>query len=147
MTTPWAMAVSFVRPGNDGAVTRWPGTPGQGRCEARILGADRKELSMTQSPENLPAEVDGIAEPVEPVTDYTDSGVPTVDYVRDQIEGRFAMSLGTTELAEDTQPVQDLDEQFAAREKAGKDRLEQIRRAMRKDAGPFRGWGGGVRVG
>ncbi len=88
---------------------------------------------MTQSPENLPSQADAVDAIAEPVTDYTDSGVPTVDYVRDQIEGRFAMSLGTAELAGETEPVQALDEQFAAREKAGKDRLEQIRRSMRKD--------------
>jgi phage shock protein A len=54
-----------------------------------------------------------------------------LDYVRDQIEGRFAMSIGTNELAADIPQVASLDEQFAARENAGKDRLEQIRRAMR----------------
>lgn len=91
---------------------------------------------MTESPDNLPIElpvevgaVDGVAEPI---TDYTDGGVPTVDYVRDQIEGRFAKSLGTAELAGETPPVQSLDTQFAEREKAGKDRLEEIRRSMRE---------------
>jgi phage shock protein A len=88
---------------------------------------------MTQSPDNLPASVDGVSESTEPVTDYTDGGVPTINYVRDQIEGRIAMSIGEAELAGETQPARSLDEQFAEREKAGKDRLEQIRRSMRGD--------------
>lgn len=72
--------------------------------------------------------------PTEPLaTDYTDSGVPTFDYVREQIESRFATSVDMSELAGTTQEASSLDEQFAAREQAGKDRLEQIRRAMRQE--------------
>jgi phage shock protein A len=67
-----------------------------------------------------------------PAMDYTEQGVPTFDYVRDQIEGRFATSVGAAELAGDTPPATSLDEQFAAREQAGRDRLEEIRRAMRE---------------
>jgi phage shock protein A len=70
-----------------------------------------------------------LAVPTPPAMDYTEAGVPTFDYVRDQIEGRFATSVGATELTED----KTLDEQFAAREQAGRDRLEQIRRAMREE--------------
>ena len=70
--------------------------------------------------------------PEAPVTDYTDDGTPTFDYVRDRIEGRFATSLGATELAENGTPAASLDEQLAAREQAGRDRLEEIRRAMRE---------------
>jgi peptidoglycan hydrolase-like protein with peptidoglycan-binding domain len=73
------------------------------------------------------------AEPIAPVTDYTDGGVPTFDYVRDQIDRRFATSTGATELASDSPPVTSLDDQFTARERAGRDRLEQIRRAMREE--------------
>jgi phage shock protein A len=99
---------------------------------------------MSKSPEDVPMDAEIVeesavalptpmtaAEPTALVTDYTDDGVPTLDYVRDQIEGRFATSLGADELAAGTPPVVSLDEQFAARESAGKDRLEQIRRAMR----------------
>jgi phage shock protein A len=68
-----------------------------------------------------------------PATDYTEHGVPTFDYVRDQIESRLATSAGTAELAEDSPPATSLDEQFTAREQAGRDRLEQIRRAMREE--------------
>jgi hypothetical protein len=70
--------------------------------------------------------------PPEPsASDYTEAGVPTFDYVRDRIEGRIATSVGMAELTGDTPQAASLDEQFAAREQAGKDRLEEIRRAMR----------------
>jgi phage shock protein A len=74
------------------------------------------------------------AEVVEPTlsTDYTDDGVPTFDYVRDQIERRHATSIGAAELASDTPQAASADEEFATREQAGRDRLEQIRRAMRE---------------
>lgn len=71
--------------------------------------------------------------PDAPITDYTDDGTPTFDYVRDRIEGRFATSLGAAELAGDTEPAASLEERFTAREQAGRDRLEEIRRSMRKE--------------
>jgi phage shock protein A len=100
---------------------------------------------MSKSPDDEPIDAEvveqgtvalpsTVGEPTGLATDYTDDGVPTLDYVRDQIEGRFAMSIGTNELAADIPQVASLDEQFAARENAGKDRLEQIRRAMRGES-------------
>jgi phage shock protein A len=95
---------------------------------------------MSESPDDMvvDAEVvndevvddDGQVAPVT-FTDYTEDGVPTFDYVRDQIEGRIATSIGTAELTAETQPATSLDEQFAAREQAGRDRLAEIRRSMR----------------
>jgi phage shock protein A len=61
--------------------------------------------------------------------DYNEAGVPSFDYVRDKIEGRVATSVGETELAEPA--ATSLDEQMAERDRAGKDKLEQIRKAMR----------------
>ncbi|GAA4446615.1 hypothetical protein ACFQV2_36260 [Actinokineospora soli] len=63
--------------------------------------------------------------------EYSDAGVPSFDYVRDKIEGRYATSVGGTELAGETPEAADLDTAMAEREKAGADRLEQIRKAMR----------------
>jgi phage shock protein A len=72
--------------------------------------------------------------PTTPTTDYTDDGLPTFDYVRDRIEGRLATSTGATELAADTLPAAvSPDDQLAAREQAGRDRLAQIRQAMRQE--------------
>ncbi len=69
--------------------------------------------------------------PVVPDPDYTEGGVPTFDFVRDRIEGRFATSVGAQELAGETPQGRSIDEQMAEREQAGKDKLEEIRRAMR----------------
>ncbi|PXY29917.1 hypothetical protein DI005_33505 [Prauserella sp. PE36] len=81
---------------------------------------------------NTPDEPD-YTPPAVPEGDYTEGGVPNFDYVRDRIENRFATSIGSTELAESTPEGRTLDEQLAERERAGKERLEQIRRSMRKE--------------
>lgn len=65
--------------------------------------------------------------------DYSDAGVPSFDFVRDKIEGRHATSVGSAELAEATPEAADVETQLADRERAGADRLEQIRKAMRGD--------------
>jgi hypothetical protein len=99
---------------------------------------------MSQSPDDVPIEGEVVEEgsavalpgptvPEAPAMDYTDSGVPTFDYVRDQIESRIATSVGAAELAGDTAPAKSVEDEFAAREQAGRDRLEEIRRAMRKE--------------
>jgi hypothetical protein len=75
----------------------------------------------------------GAIPPDAPATDYTDDGTPNFDYVRDRIESRIATSIGAGELAGNTPEAATVDEQFAAREQAGRDRLEQIRRAMREE--------------
>jgi hypothetical protein len=63
--------------------------------------------------------------------DYTAAGVPSLDYVRDKIEGRYANSLGSTELAEQTPEARSFQEQAAKREEAAQGRLEAIRRSLR----------------
>ncbi|MCA1656043.1 MAG: hypothetical protein LC635_06365 [Pseudonocardiaceae bacterium] len=71
------------------------------------------------------------APPVVPPGDYTDAGVPTFDYVRDRIENRVATGVGAAELADATPEGKSVEERFEAREKAGRDKLDEIRRAMR----------------
>lgn len=66
-----------------------------------------------------------------PPVDYTEGGVPTFDYVRDRIEGKYATSLGAEELAGETVEAASIDKQMAEREQAGRDKLEEIRRSMR----------------
>ncbi len=68
--------------------------------------------------------------PPDAAMDYTEDGVPTFEFVRNRIEGRVATSIGTAELDADTTHVASLDEQAAAREQAGRDRLAEIRRSM-----------------
>ena len=67
--------------------------------------------------------------PIDP--DYTNDGVPSFDFVRDKIESRVATSIGTSELVGMTPEAAQVEDQFAKREQAGKDKLEEIRRAMR----------------
>ena len=69
--------------------------------------------------------------PVVPPSDYTERGVPTFDYVRDRIENRVNTGVGAAELADATPEGKAVDDQFEARKKAGLDKLEEIRRAMR----------------
>jgi hypothetical protein len=66
-----------------------------------------------------------------PSPDYDDHGVPSFDYVRDKIEGRYATSIGSTELAAETPEGRTVDDQFAERERAAKAKLEEIRRSLR----------------
>ncbi|WP_132877987.1 hypothetical protein [Tamaricihabitans halophyticus] len=73
---------------------------------------------------NLPPAPDG---------DYAESGVPSFDYVRDQIESRFTTALGSTELAGEQPEAAEFEEKFTAREQAGRDKLEEIRRSLNKD--------------
>ncbi len=79
-----------------------------------------------------------------PRPDYSESGVPSLDYVRDKIEGRYATAIGSTELAQaaadreaaaraaaEQRQALTAEEQRVAREQAAKDKLEEIRRSLR----------------
>jgi hypothetical protein len=83
-------------------------------------------------PEPLEAEIvpdpGAVAPP--PAPDYDDHGVPSLDYVRDKIETRYATSLGAAELAQETAAARSIEEQEAERERAGKAKLDEIRRSM-----------------
>lgn len=86
---------------------------------------------MTEPQQPLDAEIVEDPAPA-PQGDYTEGGVPNFDYVRDQIENRYATSAGASELAGETPEGRSVEEQHAAREQAGRDRLEEIRRAMKE---------------
>jgi hypothetical protein len=106
-----------------------------------VAGHDRNrrtEQAMTEHPQDEPLAIEGelvgAPEPAAPITpqfDYTDAGVPNFDYVRDKIENRFATSTAATELSGDVPESKTVDEQLAERDRAGRDKLEEIRRAMR----------------
>ena len=64
-----------------------------------------------------------------PPADYVD-GVPTFDFVRDRIENRYGTAMGTTELAEDSAAGRSVAQQEEDRDKAARERLEEIRRSM-----------------
>lgn len=66
----------------------------------------------------------------EPDTGYTPSGVPTLDGVRDKIEGRFGAAIGATELAAETPEARTAAEQYEARQQAAAEKLAGIRKSM-----------------
>jgi phage shock protein A len=65
-----------------------------------------------------------------PAPDYDEHGTPSLDYVRDKIEGRHATALGWQELTGDTEAARTADEKFEERERKGKDRLAEIRKSL-----------------
>jgi phage shock protein A len=77
--------------------------------------------------------------------DYSEAGVPSLDYVRNKIEGRYGTALGSTELAEAAaareaasraeaqhREAVTAEQQSAAREQAAKDKLDEIRRSIKR---------------
>lgn len=66
-----------------------------------------------------------------PTGDYDEAGVPTLEHVRDKIEGRYATAVGGTELAEESAAGRSIAQQQADRDAAARERLEQIRRSVR----------------
>jgi len=75
--------------------------------------------------------------------DYTEAGVPSLDYVRNKIEGRYTTALGSTELAQEAadreverraaaekEAALTAEAQRVAREQAAHDKLEEIRRSL-----------------
>lgn len=75
---------------------------------------------------SMPAEVGG----------YSSGGVPTFESVRDKVEQRYGTAQGMGELDRQTPAGRSADEQWEAREKAARERLEQIRKSVRgNDAG------------
>lgn len=96
------------------------------------------EQSAPHSPDHAPDDQPLLTPPsgiTAPAPDYSEAGVPSLDFVRDKIEGRHARALGATELAETTPEVRSFEKQAAEREKAAADKLEELRRSLRGDSG------------
>lgn len=103
---------------------------------------------MTDSPQSEPVDAEIVPDPpVMPMLpvhesppdappppgytpDYSESGVPSFDYVRDKIEGRYATSIGSAELAGETPQGRAIEEQEAERAKAAAAKLAEIRKSM-----------------
>jgi hypothetical protein len=89
------------------------------------------EPSKERAPEPIEAEiVPDPVPPAPPAPDYDEHGVPSLDYLRDKIESRYATSLGATELAEGTVAGRSVEEQEAERAAAAKAKLEELRRSL-----------------
>lgn len=67
-----------------------------------------------------------------PEPDYTGGGVPTFGSMRDKIAQRAGTAAGAEELDHESVSGRSKEEQWAAREKAGKARLDEIRRSLGK---------------
>ncbi|MBY6680124.1 hypothetical protein HQ312_03590 [Rhodococcus sp. BP-316] len=63
---------------------------------------------------------------------FTDAGVPTFDAVRERIDGRSGRAVGSTELDAESAVGRTEAEKFAERERAGKARLDEIRKSMQR---------------
>jgi phage shock protein A len=68
--------------------------------------------------------------PASPAPDYDEHGVPSLDYVRNKIEGRYATSIGAAELADESAEGRRVEEQEADRAAAAKAKLDEIRRSL-----------------
>ncbi|MEC3958718.1 hypothetical protein VMT65_37170 [Nocardia sp. CDC153] len=66
----------------------------------------------------------------DPIGGYTNSGVPTFESVRDKVEQRYGTSQGMGELDRQTPVGRSVEEQWDARAKAARERLEQIRKSV-----------------
>jgi phage shock protein A len=68
-------------------------------------------------------------EPANPTdeSDYTTSGVPTFDSVREKIEKRYQTSIGAAELDAESPEGRSIEEQYEERQRAAAERLAQIR--------------------
>lgn len=107
-------------------------SPGSSHQSADPPGG-QNSTAPSGGPEPLDAEIVQDATtppPPPPVADYDERGVPSLDYVREKIETRYATSIGAAELAENTAEARGVAEQEAERERAAKARLEEIRRSM-----------------
>ncbi|MGB7364762.1 MAG: hypothetical protein WA931_17150 [Rhodococcus sp. (in: high G+C Gram-positive bacteria)] len=92
---------------------------------------------MSLQPESVQPEsvhCEGSVLPAPGVVDpgFTDRGVPTFDAVRERIGGRSGKAAGAAELDSESAAGAAEAERFAAREEAGKKRLDDIRKSMQQ---------------
>ncbi|WP_262365869.1 PspA domain-containing protein [Gordonia sp. OPL2] len=88
---------------------------------------------MVSNPSQAPATPPppGYTPPI-PDPNYTNSGVPTFDFVRDKIENRISTAIGSEELAHAGPEGQQVDEMMRKRDEAARKKLEEIRKSMGK---------------
>ncbi|MFF0491004.1 hypothetical protein ACFYTQ_18445 [Nocardia sp. NPDC004068] len=107
-----------------GDVTSTTGDPGPGVADA--TPATYGQVAPVSGTGMSPG---GIGE----VGGYSPGGVPTFESVRDKVEQRFGTAQGMGELDRQTPAGRSADEQWQAREKAARDRLDEIRNSMRRN--------------
>ncbi|MEV6432500.1 hypothetical protein [Nocardia sp. NPDC051463] len=92
------------------------------------LGASGQVGGLSAVPA-VPVPPTGIPTPAA-VGGYSPDGVPTFESVRDKVEQRFGTAQGMSELDRQTPAGRSADEQWEAREKAGRERLDRIRKSL-----------------
>lgn len=95
-----------------------------GRPESGSL-AGGMPTEAPAAPTPLPPDPPGVT------PDYDKYGVPSLDFVRNKIEGRYATSVGAAELAQQTWEATSAQERAAEREKSAQEALERIRQSLR----------------
>ncbi|WP_378739712.1 hypothetical protein [Nocardia brasiliensis] len=87
------------------------------------------QVGGTSAVPPVPVPPTGTSAPTE-TGEYSPSGVPTWGSVRDKVEQRFGTAQGMSELDQQTPAGRSADEQWDAREKAARERLDQIRKSL-----------------
>ncbi|WP_067668954.1 PspA/IM30 family protein [Nocardia miyunensis] len=64
---------------------------------------------------------------------YSESGVPTFESVRDKVERRFGNAQGMDELDRQTPAGRSVQEQWQARSKSARERLDEIRKSLHRN--------------
>ncbi|MFE3292002.1 PspA domain-containing protein [Rhodococcus sp. NPDC059234] len=93
---------------------------------------DEQVIDATVVPDPLdpPDPAAGSGPTAVPAPDYTESGVPTFESVRDKIEKRAGTAAGATELDADSEAGRTLEEKWEDRQEAARRKLEEIRKSM-----------------
>ncbi len=64
---------------------------------------------------------------------YSESGAPTFESVRDKVERRFGNAQGMGELDRQTRAGRSVQEQWQARSKSARERLDEIRKSLHRN--------------
>ncbi|WP_040777437.1 hypothetical protein [Nocardia pneumoniae] len=125
-----AALVGLLESGAEGpAADVTPATsPGAGTNPVQAPGVSGQVGAGSAVPA-VPVPPPGIATPAES-GGYSASGVPTFESVRDKVEQRFGTAQGMSELDRQTPAGRGVDEQWQAREKAARERLDRIRKSL-----------------
>ncbi|AFU00588.1 hypothetical protein [Nocardia brasiliensis] len=107
-----------------------PATPTLPVHDAPTIRDVSGQVAGTSPVPAVPVPPTGTTAPTE-TGGYSPSGVPTWGSVRDKVEQRFGTAQGMGELDQQTPAGRSADEQWDAREKAARERLDQIRKSLR----------------
>lgn len=101
--------------------------------EGEVEGEEILDAEIVHTPTSTPvpavpgAPITGVPAPA---FDYTDSGVPTLDYVRDRIEKRWGTAQGSAELAGASEAAERQQKRDEDRAELAAEKLAEIRRGL-----------------